>query len=86
MRRLVLMPLLMVACRYMGPAQNTWTPARPYTAGAGVTTNQGDAPLEANRCGIDCATGFHCDEKSARCVADVVTPADGRDAGAPWLP
>ncbi|MDP3235277.1 MAG: hypothetical protein Q8S33_33610 [Myxococcales bacterium] len=86
MRRVVLMPLLMVGCRFMAPAQNTWTPARPYTSGSGVTTNQGDAPIEANRCGIDCTTGFHCDEQSARCVADAVPRADRRDAGAPWLP
>lgn len=83
MRRLALLPLLVLACRYVGPAQQTWTPARPYpTTGA---KDPGQAPLVANRCGIECGVGFHCDEKSATCAADEQRPA-ARDAGPAWLP
>lgn len=85
MRRVLLLPLVLIACRYMAPAQNAWTPARPYAAGPGVTSTSGDAPLTANRCGIDCATGFHCDQKTASCLADEQKTV-ARDAGAPWLP
>ena len=83
MRRLALVPVLALGCRYLAPAQQPVTPARPDTAASGVPT---DAPLTANRCGIDCAIGFHCDEKAASCIADAVTSPTGRDAGAPWLP
>ena len=84
MRRLALVPLLVIGCRYLAPAQQTWTPARPY-ASAGAK-DPAEAPLKANRCGVECSVGFSCDEKTARCVADVVTPAAAKDAGAPWLP
>ena len=83
MRQLALLSLLVMSCRYMAPAQQSWTPARPYTSTG--AKDPGEAPLKANRCGVECGVGFHCDEKTARCVADAVSTSS-RDAGAPWLP
>lgn len=85
MRKTWLVALLSLSCRYLAPAQPSWSPARPYEPPAPAATN----PTRAvgNRCGIECSAGFHCDQQTALCVADAVPAASTpTDAGPAWLP
>ncbi|MBM4781492.1 MAG: hypothetical protein GQE15_27765 [Archangiaceae bacterium] len=85
MRKAWLLVMLSLSCRYLAPAQPSWSPARPYEPPAGAAANP--VSTTANRCGLECNPGFHCDQKTAVCVADAApaasTPAD---AGPAWLP
>ncbi|MBE2249560.1 MAG: hypothetical protein IAE78_08415 [Myxococcus sp.] len=72
--------LLLTGCRYLAPAQPTLNPARPLP-----NPSERQVPLTANRCGVACAPGFHCDQPTATCVADEAAPTSS-DAGVPWLP
>lgn len=85
MRNVWLLAMVSLSCRYLAPAQPSWSPARPYEPPAGAATNPNNAV--ANRCGMECGAGFHCDAKTAACVADAVTGASSpADAGPAWLP
>lgn len=85
MRKTWLLATMSISCRYLAPAQPSWSPARPYEPPAGAATNP--ATTTANRCGIACAAGFHCDEKTAACVADAApVTSSPADAGPAWLP
>lgn len=86
MRVAVLLLISIAGCRYLAAPQPSVTPERPalLSSGGSVDPTRQPAGLPNNRCGIECGAGRHCDEKTATCVADAVTPA--RDGGAPWLP
>lgn len=74
--------LLTLGCRNLGPATMPVSPGKPQAPGAPLDLRE---PQYANRCGIDCGAGFHCDSASATCVADPVV-TQTRDAGPAWLP
>lgn len=84
MRKTWLLVMLSLSCRYLAPAQPSWSPARPYEPPTGAATNPDTTT--ANRCGMQCAIGFHCDQKTAVCVADAVPASSPPDAGPAWLP
>lgn len=85
MRKTWLLATVLLSCRYLAPAQPSWSPARPYDPPTATATNPASAV--ANRCGLECGPGFHCDQKTALCVADTApVTSSPADAGPAWLP
>lgn len=85
MRALVLV-LSVSGCRYLAPASPPVSADRPLVTAPGSAPESSRTSITpANRCGVACGVGFHCDLATASCAPDI-PGGPTSDGGPAWMP